>query len=198
MDQIPLLEKENGEYARDEEENENTIMSYFQGLMGKKEIVDEQKEKAIMKTLEVVPRVVSQEDMARLEEPLSLQEIQQAIKEQKRGEAPGVDGVGAEFYLLFQEKIASLFLQVWEESLQKGSLPRMLNQGITKLIHKKGSKKVLKNWRPITMLTTGYKILATTIVNKMKSRLPGWVERSKKVSSQEDTYKRLSIAFGRE
>ena len=40
-----------------------------------------------------------------------------------------------------------------EEAIKYGALPSTLNEGIMKLIHKRGPKEELGNWRPLTMPT---------------------------------------------
>ena len=54
-------------------------------------------------------------------------------------------------------------LATWQEATQYRALPRQINEGLIKLIHKKGDKEVLGNWRPIAMLTCAYKIFAKAI-----------------------------------
>lgn len=44
------------------------------------------------------------------------------------------------------------------------------NKGIMKLLYKKGEREDIKNWRPITLLNTDYKIIANVLANRIQSK----------------------------
>ena len=51
-------------------------------------------------------------------------------------------------------------------------------RGIIKLIPKKDAEPYfVKNWRPITLLNSGYKIAAKTIANRLQNVLPKLINR---------------------
>ena len=45
-------------------------------------------------------------------------------------------------------------------------------RGVISLLFKKGDRTQLKNWRPITLLTTDYKILSKALANRQHEVLP--------------------------
>ncbi len=47
-------------------------------------------------------------------------------------------------------------------------MPLTMRTGLVTLLHKKGHKEELANWRPITLLTTDYKVLAKVITERLK------------------------------
>lgn len=47
---------------------------------------------------------------------------------------------------------------MYQESIEKGELPLTTRTGLVALLHKKGSKDELANRRPITLMTTYYKV----------------------------------------
>ncbi|CAI7803388.1 unnamed protein product [Closterium sp. NIES-53] len=51
------------------------------------------------------------------------------------------------------------------------ALPESLTTAVTVLLHKKGEKDLLTNYRPITLLTTVYKVLAKVLANRLKQEL---------------------------
>jgi hypothetical protein len=58
-----------------------------------------------------------------------------------------------------------------EYSYQKGSLPPTTRIGVRTLLFKKGEKTDLKNYRPLSLLCTDYKIIAKALANRTKSIL---------------------------
>lgn len=91
--------------------------------------------------------------------PLGLEEVTEAINCLKLNKSPGVDGLSSEFYKLFAKQLAPFLLQVFRESILKGSLPPSLTQGLITLLPKpKKYVLCLDNWRPICLLNNDYKI----------------------------------------
>lgn len=60
-----------------------------------------------------------------------------AIKSMQSGKAPGPDGYGTEFYKTFWGKLAPILLDMFNESLENGSLPHTLTQATISLLLKK-------------------------------------------------------------
>ena len=62
---------------------------------------------------------------------------------------------------------------MYEEALKTRMLPMTARRGIISLIPKKGRDLMhVKNWRPLTMLNTDYKILASMLADRIKLVLP--------------------------
>lgn len=59
-----------------------------------------------------------------LENPITVQEIQQAINNIQNSKAPGPDGYTSEFYTAFKDQISPLLLEVYNEVLDKKKLCR--------------------------------------------------------------------------
>lgn len=57
------------------------------------------------------------------DDSISLEEIINAIKGFKNNRSPGVDGLTAEFFKEFDEQLAPFLLEVFVESIEKGTLP---------------------------------------------------------------------------
>ena len=91
----------------------------------------------------------------------------------KNGKTPGNDGLPPEFYKLFWPDINELVLQVFRYSFQTGELSPSMKEGVINLIPKKDKSPLfLKNWRPISILNTDYKLLAGCLANRLKKVLP--------------------------
>lgn len=111
---------------------------------------------------------ISDQDKDNLELPISIKEIEQAIKQIKSGKAPGPDGFIIEFYKTFSHKLSPIFKKVFIEITEQKSLPPTMSQAIITVIHKKG-KDPLKcdSYRPISLLSNDYKILAKILAARL-------------------------------
>ncbi|CAM5165616.1 unnamed protein product [Eretmochelys imbricata] len=77
--------------------------------------------------------------------------------------SPGMDGLTVEFYLTFWDILSPDLVTVWAESLQSGVLPLSCRRAVLALLPKKGDLCDLRNWRPVSLLSTDYKIVAKAI-----------------------------------
>ncbi|CAM4576146.1 unnamed protein product [Caretta caretta] len=77
--------------------------------------------------------------------------------------SPGMDGLTVEFYRVFWDILGPDLVTVWAESLQSGVLPLSCRRAVLTLLPKKGDLHDLRNWRPVSLLSTDYKIVAKAI-----------------------------------
>ncbi|CAM2112281.1 unnamed protein product [Caretta caretta] len=85
--------------------------------------------------------------------------------------SPGMDGLTVEFYRVFWDVLGPDLVTVWAESLQSGVLPLSCGRAVLALLPKKGDLRDLQNWRPVSLLSTDYKILAKAISLRLGSVL---------------------------
>ena len=108
-----------------------------------------------------------------MSENISSDEVLQAIKHGKHGVAPGISGFSREFYQAFGEDLIGFIMKYIQFSEQIGILSDNQRIGVITLLPKgKKDKKSLKNWRPITLLSTLYKVISGVIGNRFKKFLP--------------------------
>ena len=86
--------------------------------------------------------------------------------------SPGSDGLPIEFYKCFWNHIKGYLINSFKALLINKELGISQKQGIISLIPKKDKDPTkLKNWRPITLLNTDYKILTKYLANYLKNYL---------------------------
>ncbi len=104
---------------------------------------------------------------------LTIDECTKAMNEMKNGKSPGTDGLTVEFYKHFWPQINTFVLESLNYAYVKGELSIDQRRGIITLIPKKDKKRtLLKNWRPISLLNTDYKILTKALASRLKKALP--------------------------
>ena len=118
--------------------------------------------------LEAVQEKLSEEEVKRLQAPLSTSEIWEAVDSVEDGKASGLDGIPAEFYKKLWQKIKFPLQAVLNELREADSLPRSMREGSITLIPKSGDQTSITNWRPITLLCSDYKIYAKCLAQRLK------------------------------
>lgn len=98
---------------------------------------------------------------------ITIDEVKKALFSMKKCKSPGLDGLSVEFYLYFWEYIKDPLFGMYNECIEQKEMITTMKQGIVSLIPKSGKDTLLiENWRPITLLTTDYKILALIYANR--------------------------------
>ena len=83
--------------------------------------------------------------------------------------SPGNDGLTKEFYETFWDDLKEIFVDSVREAKEIGHLSTSQRQTIIKLIEKKDrDKRFIKNWKPISLLNVGSKIISKVIPKKLK------------------------------
>ena len=107
-----------------------------------------------------------------LNQDITKEEIREALWDTENHKSPGWDGLTYEFYKAFWNIFEDDFFQLKTTIFTEGELTVSQKRALISLLHKKGDKKELDNWRPLSLLCTDYKILAKVIANKLKKVMP--------------------------
>ena len=119
----------------------------------------------------VLPRKLTDIEKNECEGMPTEKEIKDIIYQMKKGKAPGYDGLPIEFYQAFWSKIKSVFRAMVIETSIEGELPSSAKHAILSLIYKKGDRKLLTNYRPISLTNADYKIIAFVLANRVQKVL---------------------------
>ncbi|TWW53858.1 Transposon TX1 uncharacterized 149 kDa protein ORF 2 [Takifugu flavidus] len=126
--------------------------------------------------LQGLPRL-SQRDRSTLDADITLDELTAAVGQMASGRAPGLDGLPADFYKHFWRCLGADLWEVLQECTHTGRLPTSCQTAVLSLIPKKGDLALLKNWRPVALLCTDYKLLSKVLANRLKNHLDLLVHR---------------------
>ncbi|KAL3679694.1 hypothetical protein R1sor_022650 [Riccia sorocarpa] len=122
--------------------------------------------------LGLISKKLSPEESRGISELPEKQEIEEVVFGMKRNKAPGGDGVTIEILRMcwpfVGDDCVKLIHAVWAK---KRLLPVDL-QSVIKLIPKGGDKKMLGNWRPISLLNLTYKIVTKLLARRVQKVLP--------------------------
>jgi hypothetical protein len=116
---------------------------------------------------------VDQEDFTELTRPIEEEEIRKIILNSPNDKSPGIDGFTHEFYKFFWVDIKDIIMPSYHEALESGELCISQTRGVISLLPKEGKDvRLLKNWRPITLLNNDYKYLAKALSARCRDILP--------------------------
>lgn len=179
-DLIPLLSKSDGTQAQDQMENMSMILEHFQNIFSSPSTPQPNRKECMQRISWISKKVLPPQSTSQLDSEFLPLETEAVIDALKNHKSPGIDGLPSEFFKNFRDIIIIPLMLIWKESVHFGALPKTINERIIKMIHKKGPKDSLPNWRPLTMLCTAYKIYAKVISNRLSSMLTSWIRREQK------------------
>lgn len=167
--------KHRGKFAQ----NNNTISKdewhkYFSNLFCGKEIADPEVENNLTPPLIATNEEISQD------------ELHIAIKKLSNRKAPGIDGIPNEIFKAISIKYKAKLLGMINEIFNYCKVPEEWCKIIVNPIYKKGDKNDPGNYRPISLVPTGLK-LVTSILS---SRLQQWSENEDKISEFQVGFKK--------
>lgn len=113
--------------------------------------------------------IISDGNRSSCEMDLTMEELDMITQKAPLNKSPGPDGLPFEFYRTFWQDIKKLVLEVFKDCINKGELTESMKQGLITLIPKPNKdSSYLDNWRPITLLNSDYKLLASLYANRLK------------------------------
>ena len=125
----------------------------------------------VLNDLNITP--IDQDKATLCEGPISEKECYDAIMSMSCDKSPGTDGLPVNFYRIFWDDLKELVCNVFNTCFNDGKLCPSMKRGIITLLPKKGKDTLLlKNWRPISLLNTDYKILAKVLSTRLQKVLP--------------------------
>ena len=88
----------------------------------------------------------------------------------KKSKSPGNDGITKEFLEYFWGKLETFLVSTLNHSFEKGELSASQKQAIITLIEKNNKdKRLIKNWRPISLINVDIKVASKAIANRLKA-----------------------------
>ncbi len=115
--------------------------------------------------------VLTSDHKQSLETDLSFEEVTAAVMGLSSGRAPGLDGLPADFYKFFWNIIGNIYFEVLQKSISEEILPLSCQRAVLTLLHKKGDLTHLRNWRPVAILGSDYKMFSKCLANRVNGVL---------------------------
>jgi len=140
---------------------------FYQTLFTSENKGHTEEEKSEPKFVGEVP-TLSPAEKANILRPVTETEVSALFKKLKAGRAPGHDGLPNDVYKAYSHLLVepfTRFIQQWQEN---PVLPDEMLRAIVVPFYKgKGEREDLKNWRPVSLVCTDYKLFSLFIVSRL-------------------------------
>ena len=181
---IPKLVTENDGQKivlTDQSAVEAEIFNYYSKLFTEKPVqIDEIDDFFTPEIAESLPKL-SEIQKAKMEGLITLEEITRYLKKSKNNVSPGSTGFSNEFFKFFWSDLKLFIVKSVNYSYGKGQLSITQRLGIITLIPKTDKDKTfLKNWRPLTLLNSLYKLVSGCIAERIKPCLNSIIHSDQK------------------
>ena len=104
----------------------------------------------------------------RLEVPFEEREVWEVVKGMDRDKTPGPDGFSMAFFQDYWTVIKEEIMAVFSDFYARGKFEKSLNATFISLIPKVSRASEFKEFRPISLISSIYKIIAKVLANRMR------------------------------
>ena len=115
-----------------------------------------------------------------LEGDITLDELTTALNKSNMNSACGWDGVSYWLIKKYWVYIGPVLTKCANESVNEGELSPTFRTGLIKIIPKEGEAKKVEDWRPITLLCCGYKLISGVVAGRLEKYLKKNIGRGQK------------------
>jgi hypothetical protein len=98
-------------------------------------------------------------------------EVQHAMQQMKNNKAPGEDEIEIDIVKLAGKEICTHLAKLFTSCLNQRQVPAAWNNAVITLLHKKGDKMDIGNYRPISLISHISKLFTKVIKNRIEKQL---------------------------
>jgi hypothetical protein len=168
---IRQLRKDDGSLTTSPSEMRQIATQFYQDLLSAEEITQEMLN-CRQKIWSTIRPIVTMEMKDTLRLRFTTNELWEAVKALPFSSCPGEDGLSVSFFLEYWDMLKDPLCLAFQSIFETGVMPSKLGEGLIFLIPKlEGPSDDIKKWRPITILSTTYKILAKAISLRLQPML---------------------------
>lgn len=161
---ITEIEMENQTKTSDPKEIVETFERYYTRLFKNDSPIDPEVQDIYIEEC----KVLQEEKKIEMDKELSQTEISNAIKSLNKEKSPGPDGLSNEFYIHFNSELTPLLFKLYHSQFQNNSVHSEFLESYITLIPKGTEGLILtKNYRPISLLNSDYKIISKILTSRL-------------------------------
>ncbi len=184
VDDIDQIKNEFGGDFGSEQARKSYIRKFYADLYKKKidqlHSIEDFLGEELLNQVWVSNKKLTNEEKFTLEGGLTYAELEKALKTCNLNSSNGWDGISNSLIKKFFPYIGKILVKLAANCFESGILNTSFKMGQIKLIPKKGNPSKIEDWRPITLLCCGYKLISGVIALRLESVLDKIVGRSQK------------------
>lgn len=156
---IPKLRDKNDVPRSNRAEVLEIAASFYEDLYSTKMNIEER--------LAITPKLDGKEEI----EDISLEEMRDALLMMKNGKATTDDNITSELLKLCDIETIEVVRDLFNKMLSTEEIPSSWLESRIILLHKKGDKSKIENYRPLTKVSQFYKWFAKIVLNRISEKL---------------------------
>ncbi|KAL3685886.1 hypothetical protein R1sor_003908 [Riccia sorocarpa] len=167
---IPLLITSEGVHLNTDSDILEEVFKHFSMVFsGDSQNFDLQRQSQY---LQVFSGKVTSQQNALMEDLPTFREFTDILYSSAKGRAPGTDGFNADALIEVWEFVGPTYVRAMQQCWQEGIFPKGFLEGAITLVPKGGGVNTLSALRPITLLSSLYKLFAKLIAARLAMILP--------------------------
>jgi hypothetical protein len=123
---------------------------------------------------------LNDDERGELEQEITMDELKKALDGSNFESSSGWDGVTFRAIKKYWVILCEPMLKMIQETFREKELMETYKLGLIKLIPKKGDAHKVGDWRPITLLCCGYKLISGIVANRLGKYLHKIIGRAQK------------------
>ena len=165
----------------DQKNIEGQILKFYKDLFSNKDEIEAEEIDSFLGTSQFLMPKLSDFQKSKMEGKISLDELTAYLKRCKNNVAPGSSGFSFEFYKFFWRDLKHFVKNAIDYTFDNKRLSVTQSLGIVSIIPKGDKdKRYLKNWRPLCLLNSLYKLVSGTIAERIKPALDSIIHNDQK------------------
>ena len=161
--EINQIKNKNNDLITDPVEISRVFKSFYDDLFKKEKTKPEIQDKYLL-----FSNQINNNDRDGIPEEIAYDEIIKAVDKLNQDSSPGSDGLTSKFYIFFKSELTPFLKILVKEIYDLKELPKEHKLSYITLLPKDNTDPLFpKNYRPISLLNTEYKILSNILVNRL-------------------------------
>jgi hypothetical protein len=183
-DDVNQIRDDNGVQFKDKESRGHYIGNFYSELFKKKLdrllSIEEFLSGETTGTEWVQNKKLNEAEKMGLEGEVTQRELDDALASSTMNSSSGWDGISFKVIKKFWGILGPVMLKMTRETFETGELMETFKMGLIKLIPKKGNAHKVVDWRPITLLCCGYKLVSGIVAKRLEKylmKIIGWAQK---------------------